>query len=55
MEAIEDPGLTYPVGVLHEDVLALRLLHAHVGYRPHDAPAVRKRDIELRRKVYWPR
>ena len=47
--------LTHLVGVLHKDVLALGVLHAHVRDGADNTPAVRKRDIELRREVGRPR
>ena len=48
-------GRTHLVRILDEDVFALRLFHAHVRNRADDAPAISKRDVELRREVRRPR
>lgn len=41
------------VGVLDEDVLALRLLHEEVRDGADDAPSVRQRDVQLVGEIGW--
>ena len=44
-ERVAGERRSHLVRVLNENVLAVRLLHAHVRHRPYDTPAVCKRDI----------
>jgi len=47
--------LTYFIGILHDQVFALFLLHARVNDASHDAPSIVHVEIDLLGKLCWPK